>query len=116
MKIRTSANGMIYWGTQALPAGATCLGVVESEGNPGALIKTSDGRYHYGKRGRLEFQFSKAVVEKALNRSAVLSEIGSVKSDKKADAARENGQRGGRPVGSKDSTPRTRRKKGESNV
>lgn len=111
MKIRTSANGMIYWGTSPLPAGATCLGKVEIGGDFGALIKTGDGNYHLGKRGKLQ-GLSKESVEKGLNRSAVFSEIGSIRSDKKAAASAENGRRaGGRPVGSKDTKPRARKKK-----
>jgi hypothetical protein len=111
MKIRTSANGMIYWGTSPLPAGATCLGVVYIENKPGALIKTGDGRYHFGKRGGLGVLIPNTDVEKALNRSAVFSEIGSIKSEKKAAASAANGSKGGRPAGSKDSKPRARKKK-----
>jgi hypothetical protein len=110
VKIRTSANGMIYWGTSPLPAGATCLGVVDTGSKVGALIKTGDGNYHFGKRGKMEGVIPTASVEKALNRSAVFSEIGSVTSESKAAAARANGQRGGRPAGSKDTKPRTRKK------
>lgn len=113
MKIRTTANGMIQWGTTPLPAGAVCLGTVETGGKLGALIKTGDGNYHLGKRGKIE-NLSRTSVEEALNRSAVFSQLGSVKSDKKAKAAAENGRRaGGRPVGSKDKVKRVRRPKGE---
>lgn len=110
MKIRTTANGMIYWGTSPLPAGATCLGTVDSGGKVGALIKMSNGLYNLGKRGKLE-SLPKEAVEKGLNRSAVFSEIASVVTEARISAARENGRRGGRPVGSKDAKPRARRKK-----
>jgi hypothetical protein len=112
MKIRTTGNGMIYWGTSPLPAGATCLGVIDTSGQVGALIKTRDGNYHFGKRGKLEGQLARVKVEDCLNRSAVFSQLGSVKSDAKATTARENGRRGGRPAGSKDKKPR--KKKGGS--
>lgn len=114
MKIRTSTNGMIYWGTSPLPPGAACLGTVDTGGKVGALIKTGDGHYHFGKRGKLEGVIPTPAVEKALNRSAVFSEIGSVKSEAKAAASKENGRRGGRPAGSKDTKPRTKKIKEQS--
>lgn len=106
MKIRTSSNGMIYWGTSPLPAGATCLGTVDTGAKVGALIKTNDGNYYFGKRGKLEGQLAKVKVDEILNRALVFSQLGSVKSDAKASTARMNGQRGGRPAGKKDSVKR----------
>jgi hypothetical protein len=110
VKIRTIANGMIQWGTSPLPAGATCLGTIESAGMLGALIKTPDGNFHLGKRGKLQQDLSKTRVEYLLERAKELGSAGSVKSERKAAASAANGQRGGRPVGSKDTKPRTRKK------
>lgn len=115
MKIRTSANGMIQWGTSPLPAGTTCLGTVETGGKLGALIKTGDGNYHLGKRGKMDGVLDKARVEYLLERAKDFGAAGSVKSDKKAAASAENGRRsGGRPAGSKDTKPRIRKKKEQS--
>lgn len=97
MRLRTSANGMIYWGTTPLPAGAVCMGVVDLGSNVGAMIKTSDGSFYLGKRGKLVEQIAVASVEKALQKSAVYAEAGRVTSETKAAAAAANGKNGGRP-------------------
>jgi hypothetical protein len=114
MKIRTSVNGYMHWGTSPLPAGAACLGTVETGGVVGALLKTGDGNYHLGKRGKMGAVLDKQRVEYLLERAKDFGAAGSVKSDKKAAASADNGRRGGRPAGSKDSKPRKRKAKDES--
>jgi len=48
-----------------------------------------------------------------LGRSIIAAGVGAIRTERKSAAAKENGKSGGRPVGSKDRAPRTRRTKNE---
>lgn len=100
LSVSKNGNWKMYWGEMRLPQGAESLGTVKTDdGKTGALIKLSSGVYVRGNAGGI-VTLPQTDVMQALIRSAVFSDIGKIKSPKKAAAAAANGLSGGRPKGS----------------
>lgn len=97
LKVTKSGKWKLYWGYTPLPAGAEVFGTVQRETlETGALIRLSTGVYVQGNGGAIRTLPQREVVE-AVAKSVAAAALGSMTSDKKADVARENGKRGGRP-------------------
>lgn len=97
LKATKSGNWQLYWGYMPLPANAEALGTIQRETlETGALIRLSTGIYVQGNAGAIRTLPQRDVAE-ALDRSAAAASLGSMTSDAKATAARENGKLGGRP-------------------
>jgi len=100
LTVNKNGNWQLYWGVMPLPDGAETFGVVKRDSGTGALIKLASGNYVQGNAGGFRTLDQKAVKD-ALSRSdaaaALGSKGGSVMSKAKAEAARENGRKGGRP-------------------
>lgn len=97
LKVTKTGNWQIYWGFTPLPAGAQAIGTVQRETlETGALIQLSTGIYVQGNATAIRTLDQRQVAE-ALARSEAAAALGSIKSDAKSAAARENGKRGGRP-------------------
>lgn len=97
LKVTKSGNWQLYWGYTALPAGAEALGIVQRDTlETGALIRLGSGNYVQGNAGSIR-TLDQREAKEAIARSEAATALGSMKSDKKAAAARENGKRGGRP-------------------
>jgi hypothetical protein len=99
LSVSKNGNWKMYWGDKRLPQGSIVCGTIkDGSGKIGALIKLLSGVYVRGNGGGIT-HLPQDEVENALNRSAVLSEIGRIKSPKRAAASVANGQKGGRPKG-----------------
>lgn len=97
LKVTKSGNWQLYWGYGPLPANAEALGIVQRETlETGALIRLGSGNYVQGNAGAIR-TLDQRDVKAAIERSSAAAALGSMKSDKKAATARENGKRGGRP-------------------
>lgn len=97
LKVTKSGNWQLYWGYTPLPANAEAIGVVQRETlETGALIRLSTGIYVQGNAGSIR-TLPQRDVKEAIERSSAAAALGSIKSDAKSAAARENGKRGGRP-------------------
>lgn len=96
LTVTKSGNWKLYWGVMPLPAGAEAIGLVKRDTGTGALIRLANGKYVQGNAGGIR-TLPQRDVEDALEVSNAASALGSVKSERKAEAARENGKKGGRP-------------------
>ena len=97
MKISINGKWRIYWGMGTLPKGAEPIGTVTREtGETGALIRLANGTYVQGNAQAFR-TLPQSDVKAALQRSSAAAALGSIKSERKARAARENGKKGGRP-------------------
>lgn len=97
LKVSKSGNWKLYWGYTPLPAGAEALGTVQRENlETGALIRLANGNYVQG-NARAIRTLDQSEVQAAIARSEAAVSLGSITSERKAAAARENGKRGGRP-------------------
>lgn len=98
LTISRNGHWQLYWGAMPLPKGAEALGTVtrEADGSTGALIRLSNGRTVQGNAGSIR-TLPQRDVDEALARSEAAAALGSRSSQAKADAARANGKRGGRP-------------------
>lgn len=101
MKFSKSANWQLYWGAMPLPANAEALGVVtRTTGESGALIRLDTGVYVQGNAGAIR-NLPQSETQSAVDVSNAAVSLGSrggtVTTDAKAAAARENGRKGGRP-------------------
>jgi len=98
--VKMTERWKAYWGNMPLPGGAAALGIVTVEGvsgtRTGALIKLSTGIYTQGNAGGYR-TLPQAEVEQALRKSEAAAVLGSIKSERKVAASRENGKLGGRP-------------------
>ena len=97
LKVTKSGNWQLYWGYGPLPTNAKALGVVQRENlETGALLRLGTGIYVQGNAGAIR-TLDQRDVKAAIERSEAAVALGSMTSDAKAAAARENGKRGGRP-------------------
>lgn len=97
LKITKTGKWQLYWGNMPLPEGSESLGVVNrSTLDTGALIRLANGNYVQGNAGGIR-TLDRKEVDAALARSEAAAALGSKTGGAKADAARENGKRGGRP-------------------
>lgn len=97
LKITKSGNWQLYWGYTPLPSGAEAVGTVQRESlETGALIRLATGIYVQGNARSIR-TLDQNQVKAALERSAAAAALGSITSDAKVAAARENGKKGGRP-------------------
>lgn len=101
LKVTKSGNWQLYWGYMPLPANAEVLGTVQSETlESGALIRLTTGIYVQGNAGSIR-TLDQREVREAIERSAAAATLGRTggesTSEAKAEAARLNGKRGGRP-------------------
>lgn len=97
LKVTKSGNWQLYWGYGPLPANAEALGTVQRETlETGALIRLGSGNYVQGNAGAIR-TLPQREVDEAIARSSAAAALGSITSDAKAEAARANGKRGGRP-------------------
>lgn len=92
-----NGNWKPYWGAMPLPKGAEALGTVtRDDGSTGALIRLASGRTVQGNAGSIR-TLPQRDIDEALARSEAAAALGSRSSQAKADAARANGRKGGRP-------------------
>lgn len=97
LKVSKGGKWQIYWGYAPLPAGAEALGTVtRPTRETGALIRLSTGVYVQGNAGAIR-NLPQREIKEAVGRSEAAAALGSVSSEKKAEAARQNGRQGGRP-------------------
>jgi hypothetical protein len=96
LNIHLSKNGEPHWGDNPLPKGAKIIGVVIVKNTRGALVKYANGNYAMGIDGKMS-NLPTEEVQTLIQRSAILGQIGSIKSPLKAKASAQNGLRGGRP-------------------
>jgi hypothetical protein len=97
MRFSKSANWQLYWGAMPLPTNAEALGVVtRTTGESGALIRLGTGVYVQGNAGAIR-NLPQSETQSAVDASDAAAALGSISTDAKAAAARENGKRGGRP-------------------
>jgi fructose-1,6-bisphosphatase/inositol monophosphatase family enzyme len=97
LKVSKNGNWRLYWGNGPLPASAVSFGLVQRDTlETGALIQLSTGIYVQGNAGATR-TLDQREVKAALERSEAAAAMGSISSEAKADAARANGKRGGRP-------------------
>lgn len=96
LAVTKTGNWKLYWGTMPLPAGAEALGLVKRDTGTGALIRLSNGNYVQGNAGGIR-TLPQREVDEALSRSNAASALRSIPSQKRSDASRENGKKGGRP-------------------
>jgi hypothetical protein len=97
LKFTKSGNWQLYWGYTPLPVGSEALGIIQRENlETGALIRLSTGVYVQGNVTAIR-TLDQREVKAALDRSEAAAALGSMTSDAKSAAARENGKRGGRP-------------------
>lgn len=97
LKVAKNGNWQLYWGYTSLPVGAEAAGTVQRENlETGALIRLSTGVYVQGNARSIR-TLDQTEVKAAIARSEAAAALGSSASAAKAEAARENGRKGGRP-------------------